>query len=151
VGCGLSEIVRLREDFPFLRFQHRDKDAELTGLVLRIRLALSGVNGIYYAIQETIGHDMLLPDGKVVGYADFARAVKDPERGIWYAQLIQFYRSVAEGQGHVHLDRAVAAMEGLSGFLDEAVDASASVNDRLKLESEAHTWRHQGRTADPST
>ena len=136
-----AEMVRLREAFPFLRLQHRDKDAELTALVLRIHLAFAGQYGVYYAVQETIGQDMLLPDGKVAGFLGFSQAVRDPERGIWYAQLLQFYLLAASGRNLNRLEHAVAAMEALSRFLDEAVGASASVSDRLRLESEAQEWR----------
>lgn len=137
-----AEIVRLREAFPFLRLQSRDRDTELTALVLRIRLAFSGRNGVYYAIQEAIGQDMLLPDGGVAGYSAFSQAVRDSERGLWYFQLVEFYRSLGDAHGLERLQHAVDAMHRLAQFLDEAVGASASVSERFRLESEAQMWRN---------
>lgn len=143
-SCMFAELERLRDAYPFLRLQNKQKDTELTALALRVRLAFAGKGGVAYVVQAAIGADMISADGKLVGYQGFCEAVQDGTRGVWYGQLIHFYRMLADGQelDLVRLQRAIVAMEELSHFLDRAVGVSASVSSRMRLEAEEHSQRY---------
>lgn len=136
-----AEIVRLGDAYPYLRLNDKRKEAELTALVLRVRLAFAGEGGVWFAIQAAIGEDMIGADGRLAGYPDFCHAVQDEHRGVWYRQLIGLYRALADGQGVDRIGRTLAAMEHLSHLLDAAVGSSASVSDRLRLEDEEQASR----------
>lgn len=133
-----AEIARLRDAYPFLRTRARDLDAELTALVLRIQLAFRGVGGVYYAVQQAIGEDMLDEQGRIISYAGFCRAVQDVnQRGLWYEPLIQLYINSESAEASARLAQATAAMEELSLLLDRAVHAETSVSSRVRLEAES--------------
>lgn len=149
-ACLFAEFRRLQGAYPFLRLRDDDRDSELAALVLRIRLAFSGVDGVFYVVQDAIGADMLGRDGHVATYPAFVRAVRDPERRTWYRQLMQFYRHLAAGDGTSRLEDALSAMHSLASLLDAVVGGAASITSRLGAEVEVRVRRAAAPSSPPA-
>lgn len=133
-ACLFAWMKKVRDSFPYLRLES-DNDTRLTALMLRVNLAFLRDLGIYYVIQPSIGQDMIiLSEDRVRSYREFCELLRMPTRRVWMDRLIAYYLETGRGQKLERVAAAIAAIEALSGFLDETVGGGESIQSRLEAE-----------------
>jgi hypothetical protein len=139
-GCLFAQMFRLRDAYSYIRLPAGTSDTDLVGLVLRTNLAFLADNGIYYALQYSIGKDMVTED-RLRSYREFCDGLVSDETLPWFEPLIRWYLELGSGR---RLDRAtqgVEALKELSRFLDRAVGGSPSLTARFAAESRLQSRR----------
>jgi hypothetical protein len=150
-ACLFAELSRLRDAYPFLRLNSKGRDTELAEQVLQVNIAFLRNHGVYYALQYTIGRDMIGQDGHIASYAEFCERVRDPTSGVWYERLIELYRVAATDNSGTRFDEVVSALSRLSTLLDAAVDGSPSLSDRFRAETANQLSGHDSRSDELPT
>ncbi|MET9695185.1 hypothetical protein ABZY81_43655 [Streptomyces sp. NPDC006514] len=134
-ACLFTQLMRVRDDFPFLRLAKGD-DTKLATLILRVHIAFLSDGGVYYVTQPSIGSDALLdPDGRLRSYREFCELLMDPARRVWVDILIRFHLEAARGDSRARADRVLTALRDLSDFLDKSLAGGASLHARWTAET----------------
>jgi hypothetical protein len=139
-ACLFAYLKKLRDDFPYLRLSEAD-DTELLGNLLQVNLAFSGLGGIYYATQPSMGEDLLdRAENRLISYREFCELLQDPSSRVWMDGLITFYLAAGRGSPEMRarLDRILRSIANLIAFLDKAVGGGGSIGGRLRAEMAAH-------------
>lgn len=100
---------------------------------MRVNLAFLADGGIYYAIQYSVGTDMLMGE-RLKSFREFCEDLMQESELIWYERLVSWHLALGAGR---RLDRAadaVAALRDLSRLLDRAVGGAPSMSDRFAAE-----------------
>jgi hypothetical protein len=137
VACLFAEMAKLREGYAYLRLPDSAADTELATLVLRVNIAFLRDQGVYYAIQYSIGRDMRLEDGRLIGYREFCERLRDPTARVWFDRLLGFYIQAGRPDQLERLHRADRALLDLGAALDRAVGGSTSLAHRFAAEGES--------------
>jgi len=131
-ACLFAQMKKLREDYPYLRLGNM-QDTRLAAIMLKVSLAFRRDLGIYYATQPSIGEDMLVRgEGRLRSYREFCEYLRIPEKRVWMDRLIQFYLDAGRGDNLKSVEEAVAAIEELSNFLDDAAGGGESIRARME-------------------
>ncbi|MFI6372198.1 hypothetical protein [Streptomyces sp. NPDC050546] len=132
-SCLFAQMTRTRHDIPFLRLPGKD-DTRLSALMLKVHVAFAACD-VYYATQSSIGVDVILePEGRLRSYREFCELLSQPDRRVWADPLIWFHLAVANGERRQNLQRALDALQELSGFLDDILAGGASLQARWDAE-----------------
>jgi hypothetical protein len=131
-ACLFAQMRKLREDYPYLRLGNV-QDTQLAAIMLKVSTAFRRDLGIYYLTQPSIGEDMLVrSEGRLKSYREFCEYLCVPEKRVWMDRLIQFYLNAGHGDNLKNVEEAIAAIEELSSFLDDAVGGGESITARMK-------------------
>ncbi|MFD5635239.1 hypothetical protein ACFWJM_14020 [Streptomyces sp. NPDC127077] len=132
-ACLFAQMTRTRHDIPFLRLPGQD-DTRLAALILKVHVAFAACD-VYYATQSSIGTDVVLePDQRLMSYREFCDLLSQADRRVWADPLIWFHLAIAEGERRPNLQRALDALQELSGFLDDSLAGGASLRARWDAE-----------------
>jgi hypothetical protein len=132
-ACLFAQMTRTRHDIPFLRLPGKD-DTRLAALLLKVHVAFAACD-VYYATQSSIGTDVILePEGRLRSYREFCDLLSQPERRVWADSLVWFHLTIAKGERRQNLQRALDALQELSGFLDDSLAGGASLRARWDAE-----------------
>ena len=133
-ACLFSTIKKVREDIPYLRLKKKN-DAQLLNLMFKVNLAFLKDFGIYYAIQHSIGEEMINEaDDGLVTYREFCEKLKEAGDRVWFDRLINFYIESGSNNNIQRLRMATRAIRDVSSFLDTNIKGSSSIQSRLKAE-----------------
>ncbi|WP_176741055.1 hypothetical protein [Streptomyces agglomeratus] len=129
-----AQLKRVRDDFPYLRLAGGD-DTRLAALIVRVQLAFLRDGGVYYAVQPSIGDDVLRDQGnRVRTYREFCELLMDPERRVWLDILIHFTLETSQGRKQQRLHDVLEAVRDLSDFLDQSLAGGQSLRARWAAE-----------------
>ena len=127
-------LKKTRDSAPYLRLGSED-DTILSVLMLRVSHSFLRDQGIYYVLQPSIGQDMILAaEDRLISYREFCELLRTPERRIWLDRLIAYYLETGRGMKLDRVTDAIAAIEALSGLLDDVAGGGESVRSRLAAE-----------------
>ena len=133
-ACLFAWLKKTRDSAPYLHLESED-DTTLSVLMLRISHSFLRDQGIYYVLQPSIGQDMIYAaEDRLISYREFCELLRTPTRRVWLDRLIAYYLETGRG---IKLDRvadAIAAIEKLSGLLDNVTGGGESVRSRLAAE-----------------
>jgi hypothetical protein len=133
-ACLFAWLKKTRDSTPYLRLRS-DDDTRLSVLMLRVSHAFLRDQGIYYVLQPSIGQDMILAaEDRIISYREFCELLRTPARRIWLDRLIAYYLDTGRGMKLDRVAAAIAALEALSGFLDDVTGGGESVRSRLAAE-----------------
>jgi hypothetical protein len=133
-ACLFAWLKKTRDSAPYLRLGSED-DTSLSVLMLRVSHSFLRDQGIYYVLQPSIGQDMILAaEDRLVSYREFCELLREPERRIWLDRLIAYYLETGRGMKLDRVRDAIAAMDALSGLLDDVAGGGGSVRSRLAAE-----------------
>jgi hypothetical protein len=133
-ACLFAWLKKTRDSAPYLRLGSED-DTSLSVLMLRVSQSFLRDQGIYYVLQPSIGQDMILAaEDRLVSYREFCELLREPERRIWLDRLIAYYLETGRGMKLDRVRDAIAAMDALSGLLDDVAGGGGSVRSRLAAE-----------------
>ncbi|MGV9706363.1 hypothetical protein [Streptomyces sp. NPDC003483] len=133
IACLFAQMTRARLDIPFLSMSGED-DTRLAALILKVHVAFAACD-VYYATQSSIGTDVLLaPEGRLRSYREFCELLSQPDQRVWADPLIWFHLAIAKGERRQNLQRALDALQELSGFLDDSLAGGASLRARWNAE-----------------
>jgi len=133
-ACLFAQMLKLREDYPYLRLGS-GQDTQLLSGILQLHRAFRRDLSIFYATQPSIGEDMLVrSDSRLRSYREFCEYLRIPEKRVWMDRLIQFYLNVGGGNKMKNIEEVIAAIDRLSNFLDAAVGGGESIRARTELE-----------------
>lgn len=93
-ACLFATIVKLRRDLPFMHLTERD-DTLLLAKCRRVGIAFRLELGIFYTLQDSIGHDMIRGE-RVATYREFALSLQDESQRVWFDRLINFYTDLGK-------------------------------------------------------
>lgn len=129
-ACLFAGIERVRDGMPYLRHRRTD-ETELQTRILRVSHEFLDDDGIFYAVQHSIGELMWdTAAGRVVGYRKFCEMLQEPAQRVWFDRLLQFYVDVGKKRRLDQLRRAQQALHALSTLLDEG----AAIQARTRAE-----------------
>lgn len=133
-ACLFAQLKKVREDIPYLRLSGAD-DTELAALLQRVQLGFLQDDGVYYAMQPSIGEDMRVRgEDRLRTYREFCVLLRDPDTRVWLDGLLRFHLETGRGQKPDRVRAAIAAIRELSDFLDERVGGGESIQSRWGAE-----------------
>ena len=112
-----------------------EDDTRLAALLLGVHRGYLSELGIFYVTQPSIGQSMWVPgQDRLLTYREFCVLLQDPSQRVWLDRLIQFHLDTATGHSHERTKQLIAAIQQLSGFLDDCVGGGHSIQGRLQAE-----------------
>lgn len=133
-ACLFNQFTTAKSDIPYLRLSKGD-DTVLINKVIKVQQAFLHHLGIFYVVQSSIGHDIMMYDqNRIMSYREFCQILQIPEKRIWFDRLIHFYINFGKGKHLDRLDMALQSMKDLSEFLDDAVGGGDSLKVRIEIE-----------------
>lgn len=137
-ACLFGAMKHVREDMPYLKLRAGD-DTTLLNRMLAVSHAFLQNLGVFYAMQHAIGAEMWQRDDKrFLTYREFSERLMNKNERPWFDRLIQFYLDAACGKRQAEIEEALAALNALGKFLDEAVRGGDAIGARLKAEAGMH-------------
>ncbi|MEO3808712.1 hypothetical protein ABGB17_06895 [Sphaerisporangium sp. B11E5] len=134
-----AQLMRVKEDFPYLRLSRQD-DTTLAGLLMRVQLGYLENLGVYYVTQPSIGESVWdRQAGRVITYREFCERLRDPEWRVWFDKLISFHLDIARGERRDNADHILSAITTLSDFLDARIGGGHSIGSRWEAEATTFT------------
>jgi len=136
-ACLFSCLDQVRKHISFLAFSKTD-DTNFITLCTKVSIAFSGISGVFYITQFSLGQDLYDTDAdRLISYREFCSLLKNEQNVSWFYQLIYFYLKFGKGDSKYFgkVTSIINAIQELSAFLDKVVGGGESLKQRFQAEN----------------
>ncbi|MGB8195108.1 MAG: hypothetical protein WCF67_24445, partial [Chitinophagaceae bacterium] len=120
---------------PYIKHKRRGDSYILNG-ALKINIAFSKGQNIYYALQHNIGQIIYVKSqDRLLNYSEFVGLLRNENSFVWFSRLIDFFICVGKGEKNENLEWALQSIQSLSLHIEKKYRLGSSIEGRLIIEN----------------